>query len=265
MAELRVPIDPMNPGQFFACCGLLSLAYRTHGQVTSRFVRGASPRRAEFLIEDFPVPLPDLLRSLRDASVERHRESGEPEDNPEESVWPLAVTIAGDEICLDWWLDEFRQKAVSLKCWAGQVRSLGLLQGLLQLIDPAWTAEELFTARRMTKLKFGVDPRSAWNALDFGYSPNEHNRDAATFPAVEVLAAFGLQWYRPVLEQRKFGYFLWLESLPALVSRLAAVAAWEGLEADGYRSSIEKRGSYKFFALAQAGARSQRAMARRRA
>ncbi|MBK9120449.1 MAG: type I-U CRISPR-associated protein Cas8c [Phycisphaerales bacterium] len=36
--QICVPVDPANPGQFFACCGLLELAARTWPGATGRFI-----------------------------------------------------------------------------------------------------------------------------------------------------------------------------------------------------------------------------------
>jgi CRISPR-associated protein Csb3 len=119
------------------------------------------------------------------------------------------------------------------------------LQGWLN----AEGTEGLFVRSRMMKSKFGIDPRSAWNALGVGFSPNEHGQDSATFPAVEFLGAIGLQGFRPdVVKRDSVSYFLWNEKLPRLVARRAARNAWKGLKHAEYRFEIAKRGqSYKFF------------------
>ena len=121
------------------------------------------------------------------------------------------------------------------------------------MLDEGSQGTDLFNLPRMTKAKFGVDPRSAWKALDFGYSPNEHDTDAATFPAVEVLAAIGLQGFRPQAGRReRVSYALWQEPLPATVARMAFRAPWFGLRYREFEFSIAKRGqSYKYFTFAK--------------
>jgi CRISPR-associated protein Csb3 len=128
-----------------------------------------------------------------------------------------------------------------------------LFDDLLRRIEPASGPGGLMTAAAMSKSKFGVDPRSAWNALDFGFSPDIQKKDAATYPAVEMLAAIGLQGFRPKAERRESVTFhLWMIPLPLAVARMGAVAAWEGLPRFDYQFSISKRGqSYKYFALAE--------------
>jgi len=246
--EIRVPFDPLNPGQFFACCGLFDLAAH-HDPEACAWFEGDEllPRRALFVISGRALPeLKVILTALREAGVERL-------EHAEESIRPIALHIAGRRLELDWWLDEFRQETTNLKCWAGQVTTTKLFQELLPLLSEDVDEKTLMTAAAMTKSKFGIDPRSAWNALDFGYSPNEHNKDAATYPAVEILGAIGLQAFRPQAEQRDRVYYnLWEIPLPLAVARLAGTEGWKGLPLRRYSYSILKRGqSYKYFSPAE--------------
>jgi CRISPR-associated protein Csx14 len=246
--DLRIPMDPENPGQFFACCGLFELVARTAPSALARFEADeATPRRAEFVIAAQLAPeLRRILEALRNAKPE-------PLVGGEESIRPILLNTGDHEFVLDWWLDYFREKTTNLKCWAGQVTTRKLFDDLMGLIDADIDPKRLMTTPAMTKSKFGVDPRSAWNALDFGSSPDARNKDAATYPAVEVLAAIGLQGFRPVAERRdSIAYYLWTVLLPLSVARAAAVNAWDGLPRFEYRFSIEKRGqSYKYFKSAQ--------------
>jgi CRISPR-associated protein Csx14 len=248
VSELRVPMDPLNPGQFFACCGLFELMAKFSPGVCAHFVADeARPRRAEFVLESEGLPeLEMVLGALREAQFQMVEEG-------EQSVWPVELLVARETLVLDWWLRDFREKPSNMKCWAGQVTSHKLFKELLPLIVPDVGAEGLMTASAMSKSKFGVDPRSAWNALDFGFSPDIHKKDAATYPAVEMLAAVGLQGFRPNAERREgVAFHLWTIPLPLAVARMGAVAAWDGLGRFDYQFSIVKRGqSYKYFALAE--------------
>jgi CRISPR-associated protein Csx14 len=245
MLELQLRLDPCNPGQFYACCGLLELAAAHSPDALAHFVCDENvPRCAMFVIEGQDLPaLTALLQALRDLKPEPLVKT-EPT-----AIDPVSVTICGHIFLLDWWLNEFCDDTTNLKCWAGQVTTRKLFEELPQLIDPQRAAANPMQFAGLTKSKFGVDPRSAWNALDFGYSPNVHNRDAATYPAVEVLAAIGLQGFRPHAAKRSdIAYSLWTIPLPLTVARIAAAAPWDGLPRCDYSFDIEKRGqSYKFF------------------
>ena len=246
-SSLTIPMDPLNPGQFFACCGLFELVAQESGLALSHFeVDENRPRHAHFVIEGEGLPtLEVLLASLGNTTLEMVRDG-------EESVWPVRLSVNGRVFELDWWLDTFREESVILKCWAGQVTTEKLFTELPKLVASCATPNDLLRASALTKSKFGVDPRSAWNTLDLGFSPNAHQKDAATYPAVEVLAAIGLQGFRPIVKRREAPYHLWTIPLPLSVARMAAVAPWNGLPRFDYTFSIRQRGqSYKYFALGQ--------------
>jgi len=240
MRELRFGIDPCNPGQFYACCGLFELS--GEGTMAHFVCDEARPRAAEFIVSGAGIAdAQEFLRRLREIEFAAMEVA-------EASIDPIKAKVGDWEDELDWWLDEFREKATGLKCWAGQVTTRKLFEELSALIDPETAAGDPMKFPGMTKSKFGADPRSAWNALDFGYSPNVHNQDAVTYPAVEILAAIGLQGFRPNAQQRAaVEYSLWTAPLPLAVARTAATAPWDGLPHYRYTFAIEKRGSYKFF------------------
>jgi CRISPR-associated protein Csx14 len=243
-------MDPLNPGQFFACCGLFELIAKSAPGACAYFVADeATPRRAEFVVEGDALPhLQSVLSALRDATVEFQTET-------EKSVWPVKLGVGREVFELDWWFDleTFHEEPSNLKCWAGQVTTQKLFSELLRSIDPDAGADRLMTAATRSKSKFGVDPRSAWNALDFGFSPDTHGDDTATYPSVEIMAAVGLQGFRPKADRRDcVAFHLWAIPLPLVVARMAAVTAWDGLPRFDYQFSISKRGqSYKYFALAK--------------
>lgn len=250
MNKLDLPLDPCNPGQFYACCGLLDLCHFFGISTLSHFeVDVNRPRPALFVLaSEAQLDLRSLLTAGAHATYETINDC-----EAEASVKPVRVHLPTCETELDWWLDDFRQKPSSFKCWAGQVTSAKLFKELPRLIDVEASTASVFLSARASKSKFGVDPRSAWNALDFGYSPNEQGQDAATFPAVEILAGFGLQTFRPPLTKRdNVCFHLWRKPLPRLAAMQAAAGGWPGASLTSFQFSIAKRGqSYKFFTPAK--------------
>jgi CRISPR-associated protein Csx14 len=244
---LSVRLDPLNPGQFFACCGLFELVSMEEPGLLAAFaIDPLRPRLAVFCIESAngSQALRTVLSTLRGASVVFHPSQKEP-------VRPATIGFGGTSLHLDWWLDEFREETTNLKCWAGQVTTRGLFTELLPLLDAEATPDDLFLRSAATNSLFGVDPRSAWNTLDLGFSPNEHGVASTVFPIVEILAAIGLQYFRPDSASRSaVPYSLWRERLPASVARLAFRAPWEGLKRLNLQFEICKRGqSYKYFSF----------------
>ena len=260
MADLRIPMDTVNPGQFFACCGLWELFDLRGARALAHFeMDERRPRQAQFVLKsDGELSLAATVGGLREAKVEAIPPW-------EKSIAPIRIGYGLTLLELDWWLDRFREKAERLKCWAGQQTSLSIASELARLL-PANADEALLNYTAMTTTRFGVDPRSAWNATDVGYSPNEHQQESATFPAVEMLAAVGLGGFRPERRRREsagkyvweYVYALWPAPLPRAVGRLACCAPWDGLGASGYRFQLGKRGNYKVFRFSQAKERSDK-------
>lgn len=247
MNRISIPLDPANPGHFYSCCGLVELFDMSGARVQSRFaVNEDRPRIAEFeLLSEEKLDLRSLLDEIRMAGFEGL-------DHPEKALKPIRLKLSRGEFTLDWWFDPFRNKTTNIKCWAGQVTTEKLIAELLPAIDPYTETRRLFLTSRMMTTRFGIDPRSAWKALDLGYSPNAHNQDAATYPLVELLGAIGLQGFRPNSASRSsVMYGLWKDWLPRIPSRRAATIGWPGISRAGFKFSIEKRGqSYKFFTFA---------------
>jgi len=250
MPELRIPMDPMNPGQFFACCGLWELFDLRGARAMAHFeVDHERPRRGEFVVKSGQeLLLAEAIRELHEARLEVIEQA-------EEKIRPISFEYGGKKVELDWWLDRFRDHAGEFKCWAGQLTSVNIASELIQRL-PTKADAMLLSFSVMTKKRFGVDPRSAWNAADVGYSPDKQNEDAATFPAVEMLAAVGLCGFRPEKRKGEYAYALWLAPLPRAVARLACCAPWEGLPVRAHRFKLGKRGSNKFFRFSQAEERS---------
>jgi len=251
VSELRIQLDPLNPGQFYACCGLVELAGLGDRPVVSRFEsEPGRPRVSWFCLRG------DVSRDFLTKSLGRLRRAEFwCDDKFEASISPTILTFGEHVFELDWWLTDFRDKPSPIKCWAGQVTTRKLFEELLVLLDESSTGSNLFQKSQLTKSKFGVDPRAAWNARDCGYSPNEHGVDSATFTAVEVLAALGLQTFRPAVQcrTRTVRYHLWNADLPVCLARTASGTPWDGLPQRALQFSIGSRGqSYKYFKFGQA-------------
>jgi CRISPR-associated protein Csx14 len=262
MHELRIPFDPCNPGQYYACCGLIELFELFDVEPWSRFeVDWRRPRIASFIVQTSSgLDMAAVVERIRVAEYQPLRRPGgdRPEQDP---IAPIAVTGLGRHHVIDWWLSPFRDQAAAWKCWAGQLTVAKLfttLPALLPLAPLAGAPVEesseggLFNSSCFASTRFGVDPRSAWVAIDLGYSANTQGQEARTFPLVEVLAAFGLQTFRPAGNRSSgFSYSLWLHPLPALVARTASAKPWDGLPALTCSFDVQKRGSYKYFTFAQ--------------
>jgi CRISPR-associated protein Csx14 len=232
--SIRVNVDPTNPGQFFACCGLLELADRlwpgAEGWFEERgFCIACAGTLGELLarlVMDPPEELTELANGL---TVKR-------------IIAPLRFTFDGGASCsftIDAWTQtriEKRKPAVvsnrPWNFWSGQQNSfsiwsdlrLALAGQLPRLKGPK--AENLFGQRLPLTGRFGFDPGAAWNALDVGFSPNTQQMPVASSPATEMLAAIGIQRFRPLFGDDRSVFFYSTWGQPLLPSVTTVLGPW---------------------------------------
>ncbi|HEV8259693.1 MAG TPA: hypothetical protein VGQ19_02920 [Burkholderiales bacterium] len=243
--SFSVKVDATNPGQFFACCGLLELAHRRWRGAEGWF----DNNRFNVCADAAPgTDIPqECLTWLRDSTFSRA------DDRGEKAIRAVQLVHAdGLSLTLDWWID-WHGKKTALKLWAGNQTSIGILEMLRDGLPRAVSHDDLFDASEPLSGRFGVDPRAAWNALDVGFSPNEQQMDASTYPAVELLAAVGLQGFRPRedSEHACWRYATWNVPCSPPVARAASAAVIPAGEVHHYRFGIVARGSYKGFGFAR--------------
>jgi len=242
--SFSVNVDVTNPGQFFACCGLLELASRfwPSAEVEAWFGNSAFHLTAP---DSGEIVLKSLLGQLQGSDIATDNSRGEHATHP--------VRLSDFGITLDWWTTERGEKTL-LKLWAGQQtpeRIITDLRSALAQLTTVVNAADLFDAGMPLTGRFGVDPRAAWNALDVGFSPNEQGMEVLTFPAVELLASVGLQRFRPVQDGNYgFSYATWTIPLRVPVARAASANLIPAGNTQTFRFRIAMRGNYKGFDFA---------------
>jgi CRISPR-associated protein Csb3 len=245
--SFRINVDPTNPGQFFACCGLLELADRLW-----RGTEGWFEDDAFWIDAQNPeASLTKLLTAAHDIKLDRGEiESSQKEEKVEDDadgpVEPLNI-VAPIRLRLDWWQDK------SLKTWAGTMDARRIFFAMCNAIDPQTSdpfrqSQVVFDAqapvaagsanRRKGKPKklepFYFDGRRGASALpiDVGFSPDSLKLNTLAYPVVEAMCLVGLQRCRPKPTQRPrvFEYFAWRIALPTPV----VAAAVAGLFGNGH-------------------------------
>ena len=213
-------IDPRNPGEVFACAGLAHLAWREDRAAETGFERDGHRRR--FVAPDLSAPFERLAKA-----------------SPEETADGLR--FAGVE--LDWW----REWGLNpeLKNWAGQQTELTVHGNLVEAARGS-TPREWLDHRAPATGRLNVDCNGTWNALNMGWSLNEHEHFRMLCrPWVELLASIGLQAF-PVRGRRSeggFEYNLWRSSpLPIAVSAFGGHGPGV-YSTGGFVSKTEKSGS----------------------
>jgi CRISPR-associated protein Csb3 len=232
--NVQIPVDLTNPGQFFACCGLLELADRVwpgakgwfeqrHFHINVRLCLRENcplPKRVD---GSFSCGSPDASRNLlaellNEATTltfdvgDEDSDDGDKNDKEDSGpVQPIELQWRDGRaaIRLDWWSDK------SIKPWAGSMKERVILRAMLDEIDPTNTdpfndlRRVLYQSPKLTKAgkrkapakkePFYFDPRRGNKAhpLDCGFSPDTHKMEAECCPALEALCYIGLQRARP--------------------------------------------------------------------
>jgi CRISPR-associated protein Csb3 len=233
-AKIQIPVDLSNPGQFFACCGLLELADRlwpgAEGWFDQRHfyidVKNCQPddcslpRHVEgSLTCGSPDGSRNLLAELLGEAktlkfvVGDNDDSDDAENDKEDSgpVRPIELQWSDGRsaIHLDWWSEK------AIKPWVGSMKERVILRAMLDGIDPM-KPDPFNDLRRVQyqspkpgkngKLKkpqkkepFYFDPRrgNKSHPLDCGFSPDTHKMEAECCPVLESLCFIGLQRARP--------------------------------------------------------------------
>jgi CRISPR-associated protein Csx14 len=220
---IRVPVDPANPGQFFACCGLLELA---HCLDRDRCVQGW------FQEDHFALAggVTDLLDRFRKSMFEqidlsqtelRYR-NGKVPKIPEQ-VNPVKITPAGgDSLTLDWWLRPSVHNG--LKIWSGSNSVRALVEDVFEVIRNDNSDNILQKDIQLERQPFFFAATRAIHEREFGVSLDKIDRDFVHYPYVELLAMIGLQRCRPIpLDGGRFQYCSW--SLPISAELAGPVVA----------------------------------------
>lgn len=234
--NIRVNVDVTNPGQFFACCGLLELADRLWDGAEGWF------DESKFVISTgVPADLQSLLAAansiqLIDDDLDVSRDESD-DEQIDEKTSPLNI-VSPISVTLNWWIDK------SLKTWAGSMNVKKIFVAMCHAVDvshrdplnqgqvvfdPLESSGASVRGKKGTKREpFYFDTRRASNAwsTDVGFSANAIKLNTVAYPVVESMALIGLQRCRPKPVEgapRVFHYFSW--SRPLSTSVLPAAVA----------------------------------------
>jgi CRISPR-associated protein Csb3 len=213
--SITVAVDPTNPGQFFACCGLLELADRLWPEAEGWFDQEG---------KEFNIATEGTLKQL----VEAIASADLPIVNAEDTTSsPFVIGSPFRPLLIDWWETD-QTGAKDLKIWAGTMESRGIAYAMQQAMkDDRFQQPNLLDVGMVVmnpddpakkKEPYYYDARRAPNAhsRDVGFAPNDLGITSTAFPAVELLCIIGLQVARPAFtpEKRVYDYFTWPIAIP---------------------------------------------------
>ncbi len=243
---ISIRIDPANPGQFFACCGLLESADRLWNGAEGWFEEVGFFIRPLTSQDRTGRSLGELVLAIAGVSLL----ATDPEDDYSS---PIQMPDPFD-LRLDWWHDH-RTGGDRLKPWAGSMRGVRIARAMQNVLR--W--EELHTSGLLDystvvydraepdkKVEpFYFDARRGASALpiDIGFSPDSLHMTNLAYPAVEFLCLVGLQRFRPMPTgtPRVFDYYTWTIPLGASVAALAAAGLFKEAGVCGFRFEVAFR------------------------
>ena len=226
MAESSIPVDLLNPGQVFACLGILEAADILLGEATAAFDwRNGRETRFRVATANEQPPVERVMRFLEEArvvarvptlspNVERWKASWgtAPEvDRPghsfpfpdPDSPATLPVLLRDDdgkEIALDYWGDATRRDNVKFWAGAGGKPGTAIVSDSLRIVRGKMRqhATDPFSLSGPQNRSFRFDWRRDYIPVQDGFSPNSHDDISMMgFPLVEILAAIGVTNARP--------------------------------------------------------------------
>lgn len=264
--SFAVTVDPTNPGQFFACCGLLELADRLWPGAEGWFEVGRFHVHCD-------GSLADLVAKLSQARIESSLSPDERKrlatylSVSEKTLTPtrleekfrLKEMWKYERLCVsapfgvwvDWWRDPYGDR-VDPKTWAAKQMVAAMAEGMLAVVRARASvtppdAENVFPFTDTDTLPFNFDSDLSGQgaARDTGFSADTLGLRSQCRPLLELLALIGLQRVRPYpLPDDTFRFCLWAMPLPPTIAA-AAGSGLLGLPGDQpYQFSLFSRTKY---------------------
>ncbi|GAB4246179.1 type I-G CRISPR-associated protein Cas8g2 [Deferrisoma sp.] len=286
--RFSVPVDLTNPGQFFACCGLLEVAHRLWRGAQGWFDGDGNAFCIGTAGE--PCGLKDIVAQLARANLEGDLSEEERQDldnlekrkrDPTNEGGPLsseeekrrkslgkrqregAIRVGKPfNLRIGWWEENSDDVP---KTFAGQQKVLRMVSALHRQIEKAIQDARPFEYRCLLHDEKGkkvepfyFDAERFAHALDAGFSLDKHEERlrAMAAPLTELLALIGLQRFRPRPVNGKrwwFEYFTWTQPLGVSVAAAVACGAVPLVRTRGFRFRLQFRDDqkrYKAFGIA---------------
>lgn len=230
MAEASIPVDILNPGQVFACLGLVEAAEVLLGGAEGAF-DWTDATRVRFWVRAHgdASPIAHVLEFLATAEAKAEMPANADHAGAWRSAWgtlesravndpypfpdpqsPQTVVCVlchdGHALTIDYWGDNVRD---NFKLWAGAAGYPGaaLVRDALDLVRvrAVAAAADPFSVCAPQSSSFRLDWRRDYIPIDAGFSLNAHGGriEAVGFPLVELLGAIGLTHARPLRIHRR--------------------------------------------------------------
>ncbi len=278
-SAIRIRVDPANPGQFFACCGLLELADRLWSGAEGWFEKGGSrfflrpvhavTEESHDATELFAAIIgcrltnnmsPAQLQRSEDLSSmpQKERESDPELENEKKELdrlWRESPLIIHEpfRIQLDWFMDR-HAGGDTFKTWAGQQSVFEIARGMKEALESKeWrrlpSEDWLMTRTRVSSLPFNFDSDlgglGSGRDVGFSFDPLK-NIGVQSRPILEFTGFVGLQRFRPsrINQENRFCYFCWKNPQTPEIAAPAACGVTAMPDADSFEFRLLYRTKY---------------------
>lgn len=271
-SPIRMLVDLTNPGQFFACCGLLELADRLWPGAEGWFESGTfcvacDGTLVKLLDAVADCDLTSTMSPNRQARFEEiSKRSGTRRKRTPgmEAEYKTLGTSLRDapvvlkapfDITLDWFVDDFAGGS-RFKTWAGKQSALSISAAMHDAWKSAAKLNEDCLSYAVTNcglpFNFDSDLGGQGKAVDIGFSIDSLAASSLTRvettvrPVLELLAFVGLQRFRPkeIGGQDRFLYVAWAGPLPVPVAAPAACGASAAAGMNRFKFRMLRRTQY---------------------
>lgn len=252
---ISVKVDLCNPGQVFACCGLLELAHRMTRPKRDAIgcFESIEKNNTRFLIEAFDssdkaITLHSVIGELRTCEITEGKIN-----DKEGPLWfgkPFEFQID--------WRKAYPQNGL-VKTWAG-LQEIFAISKILASALPDIVDEDVLNYRASTeKAVTSFDISKSENAQDAGFSLDKlKSYESKAAVVTELLALIGLQRFCPARNENRLKrvYYIWEEPLTANLASAAVFQSLSGVSQKAFNFEMFKRdseGRYKSFSNAISG------------
>jgi CRISPR-associated protein Csb3 len=248
-----IPVDLLNPGQVFACLGIMEAAEVLVGPCIGEFIGGRGSTRAQFSVTvddkinaveeaiEFLVtstvtacsPLGSELSAAKwevDTHVREDRAFPFSIPDTPATLPALLTDPRGRSIAIEHWGDGGASGRDNVKFWAGAggYPGVALARDAIELLEPlrsrvpSEVLRDPFAVPFPQSSSFRFDWRRDYVPMDVGFSPNNHGTSIKMvgYPLVEMFAAIGLQHARPHrIDKLNYRYAVAHAALPTTLVR----------------------------------------------
>lgn len=263
-SKISINVDVTNPGQFFACCGLLELADRLWPGAEGWFeeerflIAAGTLRKMVDAIASLEIrsSLTDTdrrrLGTLLSAAKSSLTRADQDEKVRLQAAWKVERLYVSTpfEIWLDWWRDA-QGSRTELKTWAAKQMVAEMASAMASAIrrdlqESPPTDGNFFRPIQDNSLPFNFDSDQcrAGNSRDAGFSADTLSLKCKYRPLLELLAFIGLQRFRPSESGAGFKYSVWHVPLPLSVAGVVASGHVQLTGNDQYSFGLFHRTKY---------------------